>query len=69
MVRSLKEQESIEGFAREYRRVQTPIVLDVERAVCGCDYGATSWTTRGEAEQMGRLLELAARARGLLVIL
>ncbi len=58
MARSREEQELSEHFADEYRRAQTPVMLDLERAVCGCDYGGTSWTTREEAEQMGRLLEL-----------
>lgn len=58
MARSLEEQELIEQFAGEYRRAQSPLALDLERAVCGCDYGGTSWTTRDEAERMGRLLEL-----------
>ncbi len=58
MARSREEQELSEQFANEYRLAQTPIMLDLERAVCGCDYGGTSWTTRDEAERMGRLLEL-----------
>ena len=58
MARSREEQELSERFADEYRRAQTPVMLDLERAVCGCDYGGTSWTTRDEAEQIGRLLEL-----------
>jgi ubiquinone/menaquinone biosynthesis C-methylase UbiE len=31
---------------------------DLERSVCGCAYGSTSWTTRAEAERIARLLEL-----------
>ncbi|GMQ75811.1 MAG: hypothetical protein BMS9Abin01_1070 [Gammaproteobacteria bacterium] len=58
MARSPEDQELSEHFANEYRLAQTPVMLDLERAVCGCDYGGTSWTTREEAEQMGRLLEL-----------
>jgi cyclopropane fatty-acyl-phospholipid synthase-like methyltransferase len=58
MARSPEEQELSEHFANEYRLAQTPVMLDLERAVCGCDYGGTSWTTRDEAEQMGRLLDL-----------
>jgi ubiquinone/menaquinone biosynthesis C-methylase UbiE len=58
MGRSREEQELSEQFADEYRRAQTPVMLDLERAVCGCDYGGTSWTTREEAERMGWLLEL-----------
>ena len=63
MARSREEQELSEHFADEYRRAQTPIMLDLERAVCGCDYGGTSWTTREEAEQMGWLLELGEGKR------
>jgi ubiquinone/menaquinone biosynthesis C-methylase UbiE len=59
MARSREEQELSERFADEYNRAQSPVMLDLERAVCGCDYGGTSWTTRDEAEQMGRLLGLA----------
>jgi len=32
--------------------------LDVEREVMGSDYGATSYTTRAEAERIGQLLDL-----------
>lgn len=63
MARSRDEQELSEHFADEYRRAQTPVMLDLERAVCGCDYGGTSWTTRDEAERMGRLLELGEGRR------
>lgn len=33
-------------------------MLEIERAVCGCDYGGTSWTTRQEAERIAHLLAL-----------
>jgi SAM-dependent methyltransferase len=33
-------------------------MLAIERSVCGCDYGATSWTTRSQADRMGRHLRL-----------
>jgi ubiquinone/menaquinone biosynthesis C-methylase UbiE len=36
---------------------------DLERSVCGCDYGSTGNTTRLEAEQISRLLELRPGAR------
>lgn len=58
MPRSQEERELIEHFAEEYRCAQAPVILELERSVCGCDYGGTSWTTRGEADWMGRLLEL-----------
>lgn len=58
--RSREEQELAEHFADEYRRAQTPVMLDLERAVCGCDYDGTIWTTRDEADHIARLLELGA---------
>ena len=39
-------------------RAQSPVILAVERSVCGCDYGGTSWTTRDEADRIRALLEL-----------
>ena len=67
MARSPPEQELSEHFADEYRRARAPVMLDLERAVCGCDYGATSWTTRSEAQRMSRLLALG-KGRKLLEI-
>lgn len=58
MSRTLDEQALAEHFAEQYRLGQSRIMLEIERAVCGCDYGGTSWTTRGEAERVGRLLGL-----------
>jgi cyclopropane fatty-acyl-phospholipid synthase-like methyltransferase len=61
--RSQEERELSEHFANEYKQAQAPVILELERAVCGCDYGGTSWTTRDEAERMGRLMELAEGKR------
>ncbi|NIM27596.1 MAG: methyltransferase domain-containing protein [Gammaproteobacteria bacterium] len=60
MPRSPEEQELNAHFAEEYTRAQSPVMLDLERAVCGCDYGGTSWTTRDEADCIGALLQLGA---------
>ncbi len=35
----------------------------MERSVFGCDYGATSWTTRHEAENVGEMLALGPGRR------
>ncbi len=58
MARSAEEKALSEDFSGQYRRAQLPVYLELERAVCGCDYGGTSWTTRAEADQMARLLGL-----------
>jgi SAM-dependent methyltransferase len=56
-------------FARDYEIGQEPLMREIERRVRGSDYGATSWTTREQAEQAAarlalgrghRLLELGA---------
>jgi len=38
-------------------------MLDIERAVCGSDYGGTSWTTRAEADDIGARMRLAPGKR------
>jgi SAM-dependent methyltransferase len=62
----LAQRERFESF---YVKAQSPVMLTIERNVCGCDYGGNSWTTQAEAEQMvahlalrpgARLLELGA---------
>lgn len=45
----------------EFHRSDT--MRDLERVVCGCAYGATSWTTRWEAERIAQLLELRPAAK------
>jgi ubiquinone/menaquinone biosynthesis C-methylase UbiE len=57
------EQAVRERFDDLYQLVQAPIMREIERSVCGCDYGGTSWTTRREAEQVGELLGLAPGRR------
>jgi len=56
-------------FARDYEIAQDPLMREIERCVRGSDYGATSWTTREQAENAAarlalvpglRLLELGA---------
>ena len=57
------------NFARDYEIAQEPLMREIERCVRGSDYGATSWTTREQAERAAarlglvrgrRLLELGA---------
>jgi len=58
-----KERAKRDDFDAQYRHGQLPAVQAVERAVCGCDYGATSWTTQGEADGVAAALELAPGVR------
>lgn len=50
-------------FDLEYRQGQHPVLQAVERAVCGCDYGSTAWTTRDEADRIATALALAPGVR------
>jgi len=58
-----KELAKRDDFDAQYRHGQLAVVQAVERAVCGCDYGATSWATRGEAGRIAAALELAPGVR------
>lgn len=53
----------IRRFTERNRLAQATVLRDIERAVLGCDYGGTSWTTRREADRVGRLLDLAPGKR------
>ncbi len=63
MSRTLDEQALTEGFAEDYRLAQSGVMLEIERVVCGCDYGGTSWTTGHEAQQLAKLLGLGPGRR------
>ena len=43
------EQAVFERFSKKYEILQSEVMRRIERSVCGCDYGATSWTTLAEA--------------------
>ena len=53
-----EEETQTERFKGLYLRARSPVLLAVERGVCGCDYGATSWTTVDEARRIIPLLGL-----------
>ena len=50
-------------FARDYELGRSAALRELECCVLGCDYGATSWTTRREASRVAELLELCPGAR------
>jgi cyclopropane fatty-acyl-phospholipid synthase-like methyltransferase len=45
-------------FEGVYERTESPIMQAIERQVCGCDFGGNSWTRKGQADAMIRLLGL-----------
>ena len=52
------ERAQRERMAVFYERARSPVMQDIERRVCGCDYGASSWTTRAEANVLSEMLGL-----------
>ena len=50
-------------FGKDAEFARSVAMRDLERSVCGCDYGSTSWTTRREAERITQLLELGPGAK------
>ena len=58
-MRSAAEAETLKQFDASYAHMRAPVMRAIDRIVCGCDYGGTSWTTRAEAEAIGAALALA----------
>ena len=58
MLRSAAEEELRAQFGLSYQRNQSPVMQRIERAVCGCDYGGTSWATRLEVDDISKKLAL-----------
>ncbi len=58
------EQALIDRFSNTYKNLtSSEIMLGIERTVCGCDYGCTSWTTRDETRDIVDKLGLAPGVR------
>jgi len=58
MPRTADERAVISRFSDPYKIARSQVLLEIERAVCGCDYGATSWTTLDEARNVVEMLGL-----------
>lgn len=50
-------------FGARYRVTGDAVFLEIERAVLGVDYQATGYTTRSEADDLGRQLALGPTSR------
>lgn len=59
----LVDETQRDRFDQIYQRNQAPVLQSVERCVFGCDYGATSWANRDEADELAALLELGPGVR------
>lgn len=54
----MENSDIIERHDERYRIVEQAPLRRAEKRVIGCDYGATSYTTKTQADGLGRLLEL-----------
>lgn len=63
MQRSEAEKELQAQFGLAYQRNQLPVIQRIERSVCGCAYGGTSWATRREVDEVGKMLALRPNQR------
>lgn len=58
MKRTTAELAQTERLEKSYVQLQSSVMLSIEREVCGCDYGGSSWTTLVEAQRISSLLGL-----------
>jgi cyclopropane fatty-acyl-phospholipid synthase-like methyltransferase len=63
MPRELDERALFERFSKRYLHGQTELLIKIERSNCGCDYGATSFTTVEQVKILGELLALGPGKR------
>lgn len=61
-VAELDEDEMLERF-RVRRQVRDPVVDQIERDVIGGDFGADGYTTRSQADELGRRTDLGPGRR------
>jgi SAM-dependent methyltransferase len=61
LTRELNELASRFGRCADVGR--SPAMRDLERSLCGCEYGSTGNTTRQEAERIAELLDLGPGAK------
>jgi len=56
----LAQRDRFDAF---YTWAAMPVMQEIERRVCGCAYGGSSWTTRAEAERIAARLNLRPGVR------
>ena len=63
MPRDVDEKALFERFSNRYKFTQSDLLRKIERSNCGCDYGASSFTTVEQVNKLGDLLELDPQQR------
>jgi ubiquinone/menaquinone biosynthesis C-methylase UbiE len=63
MPRDADEKALLERFSNKYDFIQSDLLKKIERSNCGCDYGASSFATLEQVDNLGNLLELGVGTR------
>lgn len=63
MPRDTDEQALFERFSSKYKFIKSDLLQKIERSRCGCDYGATSYSTVEQVNKLGDMLELEPHKR------
>ena len=58
MPRDVDERALFDRFSKKYELIKSDLLQQIERSSCGCDYGATSFTTVEQANELGAMLGL-----------
>lgn len=61
MASDVDEKALFERFSKKYKLIQNDLLRHIERSNCGCDYGATSFTTLKQAGELNTMLALGAK--------
>jgi len=61
MAGDVDEKALFERFSNKYKLVQNELLQQIERSNCGCDYGATSFTTLKQTKELEAMLALGAK--------
>ena len=48
----IDERALFDRFSKRYELIKSDILQQIERINCGCDYGATSFTTVEQADDL-----------------
>jgi ubiquinone/menaquinone biosynthesis C-methylase UbiE len=63
MAGDVDEKALFERFSKKYKLIQNDLLRRIERSNCGCDYGATSFTTLKQAGELNAMLGLGLKQR------
>ncbi len=58
MPRDVDEKALFDRFSIKYELIKSDLLQQIERSNCGCDYGATSFATRKQVNDLGTMLGL-----------